>query len=302
MEGRPVVEGYRWQKRSSGKSSRRCAARKAEMEPGSRSEEQQASVAVRCAWSASVPKHAERRAELGTWCRAGCRDAGRQRGGLRELCRGLLASKRATSRLEGLGWRRASLRDRGGPGTVVDARQPRRRHARRRRGELHGCGRSRPPAPATARTCASRLGSHHPPAPAALVGWSRLGRARTPRRRLRLLELSRSLAALPNTQPPHRDHHAAVARTLRGDRVVARHRRMDRTRQPLGGTEDVSAGTAWWLAIGAIVALWIALSARVSWIPTIAEIGRAWSASWAGRIVLAAAWAELGWHLFCQRP
>jgi len=29
MEGRPVVEGYRWRERSSGKSSRRCAARKA---------------------------------------------------------------------------------------------------------------------------------------------------------------------------------------------------------------------------------------------------------------------------------
>jgi len=63
------------------------------------SEEQQASVAVRCAWSDSVPKHAERRAELGKWCRADCRDAGRQRMGLRELFRGLLVS-RATSSLQ----------------------------------------------------------------------------------------------------------------------------------------------------------------------------------------------------------
>lgn len=64
----------------------------------------------------------------------------------------------------------------------------------------------------------------------------------------------------------------------------------------------MSPGTVVWSVIAATVLGWLGASAVVSWIPTPASILRGFVASWAGRIVLAAAWAEVGWHLFCQRP
>jgi len=64
----------------------------------------------------------------------------------------------------------------------------------------------------------------------------------------------------------------------------------------------VSPGAVVWSAIAVAVLGWLAASALVAWIPTPARILRGFVASWAGRLVLAAAWAEVGWHLFCQRP
>jgi hypothetical protein len=65
----------------------------------------------------------------------------------------------------------------------------------------------------------------------------------------------------------------------------------------------MAPGSAVWLALGLAVAAW-----------TVIEIVRRRSAaipgrlvgwlvgSWLGRIVMLGVWAEVGWHLFTQRP
>lgn len=64
----------------------------------------------------------------------------------------------------------------------------------------------------------------------------------------------------------------------------------------------MSPGAIVWSGIAGLVAAWFVASALAASVPTPARIGRRFVASWLGRLVLAAGWAEVGWHLFCQRP
>lgn len=64
----------------------------------------------------------------------------------------------------------------------------------------------------------------------------------------------------------------------------------------------VLTGDAVWAALAAGWVLWLFVAATVRGLPTPAGIGRWLVASWAGRLLGLALWAEAGWHVFCQRP
>lgn len=65
----------------------------------------------------------------------------------------------------------------------------------------------------------------------------------------------------------------------------------------------MSAGSALWLAL-ASAAMLLALGgeANPSRLPRLADLAHWWMASWAGRLALVAIWAEVGFHVFTQRP
>jgi hypothetical protein len=65
----------------------------------------------------------------------------------------------------------------------------------------------------------------------------------------------------------------------------------------------MTEGAAVWLVIASGGAVWLAalVMARGSLIGPI-RVMRWLLSSWLPRLVVLAAWAAAGWHLFCQRP
>jgi hypothetical protein len=64
----------------------------------------------------------------------------------------------------------------------------------------------------------------------------------------------------------------------------------------------VSVGDTAWAVIAAAWLCWLVVSSTWSRVPSITDFGRSLLGSWLGRYVALAAWAGVGWHLFCQRP
>jgi hypothetical protein len=69
-----------------------------------------------------------------------------------------------------------------------------------------------------------------------------------------------------------------------------------------GVLTGVLTGDAVWAALAGAWVVWLVVTATVRGLPTPADGGRWLVASWAGRLLGLALWAEVGWHLFCQRP
>ena len=61
-------------------------------------------------------------------------------------------------------------------------------------------------------------------------------------------------------------------------------------------------GEVVWLGFGALILTWVLLTFCLRPLPSIKELIDELLSSWIGRMILLAGWAELGWHLFCQRP
>lgn len=64
----------------------------------------------------------------------------------------------------------------------------------------------------------------------------------------------------------------------------------------------MSVGDIVWSVIAAAWVLAAVGTSLVREAPGPARVVRAFLGSWAGRAVALGAWAEAGWHLFCQRP
>lgn len=66
----------------------------------------------------------------------------------------------------------------------------------------------------------------------------------------------------------------------------------------------VVLGAAVWAVIGAMTVAWllVTLLERRGRLPGVVDVGRFFMTSFGGRLVVVAAWAEVGWHLFTQRP
>ncbi|MHB8188962.1 MAG: hypothetical protein ACYDHP_00755 [Ferrimicrobium sp.] len=65
----------------------------------------------------------------------------------------------------------------------------------------------------------------------------------------------------------------------------------------------MSLGDIIWSAIGAAFLLLVLVTTYLrATLPTLNAIIRAFLHSWLGRSLLLCGWAEVGWHLFCQRP
>lgn len=66
----------------------------------------------------------------------------------------------------------------------------------------------------------------------------------------------------------------------------------------------VVAGAVVWLAIGGALTTWLLVTflAGRGRLPSVVDVLRWFLSSWAGRLLVVASWAELGWHLFTQRP
>jgi len=65
----------------------------------------------------------------------------------------------------------------------------------------------------------------------------------------------------------------------------------------------VAGNVVWAVLAGALVA-WVVVTQMIGGerLPGITAVLSWWLQSWLGRLLLLAAWAEAGWHLFCQRP
>ncbi|MCL4442907.1 MAG: hypothetical protein M1456_02295 [Actinobacteria bacterium] len=64
-------------------------------------------------------------------------------------------------------------------------------------------------------------------------------------------------------------------------------------------------GSLVWLIIGAAVVVWLiatSIPACSRRLPSALSVINFFLHSWLGRLLLLGAWAEVGWHLFCQRP
>lgn len=61
-------------------------------------------------------------------------------------------------------------------------------------------------------------------------------------------------------------------------------------------------GDVVWAVLAGCWVCWMVLSSLWSRVPGINAFGRSLLGSWLGRYVALAAWAAVGWHLFCQRP
>jgi hypothetical protein len=61
-------------------------------------------------------------------------------------------------------------------------------------------------------------------------------------------------------------------------------------------------GDAVWAALATAWVVWLVVASTLPGLPRPAALGRWLVASWAGRLLGLALWAEAGWHLFCQRP
>ena len=66
----------------------------------------------------------------------------------------------------------------------------------------------------------------------------------------------------------------------------------------------VEVGAAVWIGLAAALVLWLAATqvAGPAHLPSITAVARWFLQCWLGRVLLLAAWAGAGWHLFCQRP
>lgn len=65
----------------------------------------------------------------------------------------------------------------------------------------------------------------------------------------------------------------------------------------------VAGNVVWAVLAGALVA-WVVVTQVVGdpRLPPITSVLAWWLRCWLGRLLLLAAWAGAGWHLFCQRP
>ena len=68
-------------------------------------------------------------------------------------------------------------------------------------------------------------------------------------------------------------------------------------------TAVVTGDVVWAVVAGALVT-WVVVTevAGPRRLPTAAGVARWFLQCWVGRFLLLAAWAEIGWHVFCQRP
>ena len=67
----------------------------------------------------------------------------------------------------------------------------------------------------------------------------------------------------------------------------------------------VVVGSAVWIVIGVALGAWLIVTSLPilgRQLPSALAVIRYFLHSWLGRLLLLAAWAEVGWHLFCQRP
>lgn len=66
----------------------------------------------------------------------------------------------------------------------------------------------------------------------------------------------------------------------------------------------VVVGDVVWAVLAAAVVGWVAATQLAGGrrLPNTAAVARWFLQCWLGRFVLVAAWAEVGWHVFCQRP
>jgi hypothetical protein len=66
----------------------------------------------------------------------------------------------------------------------------------------------------------------------------------------------------------------------------------------------VLIGDSVWIGIATALVVWLAATtaAGARRLPSIGAVVRWFLQCWLGRFLLLAAWAEVGWHLFCQRP
>jgi fumarate reductase subunit D len=66
----------------------------------------------------------------------------------------------------------------------------------------------------------------------------------------------------------------------------------------------VVPGTVVWAVLAGVFLLWVAITfiAGPKRMPSVVDVVRWFLQSWLGRLLVLAAWAGAGWHLFCQRP
>jgi hypothetical protein len=66
----------------------------------------------------------------------------------------------------------------------------------------------------------------------------------------------------------------------------------------------VVVGGVVWAVVAAAVVGWLVLTqlAGPRRLPGVADVVRWFLRCWLGRLLLLAAWAGAGWHVFCQRP
>jgi hypothetical protein len=64
-------------------------------------------------------------------------------------------------------------------------------------------------------------------------------------------------------------------------------------------------GDVIWSVIGSLFAIWLLITfiqINDKRVPNFINVLQYFLHSWLGRIVILSAWAEIGWHLFCQKP
>lgn len=68
-------------------------------------------------------------------------------------------------------------------------------------------------------------------------------------------------------------------------------------------TAVVAGGAVWAVLAGAAI-VWVVVTqaAGPRTLPGAAGVARWFLQCWLGRFLLVAAWSEIGWHVFCQRP
>lgn len=66
----------------------------------------------------------------------------------------------------------------------------------------------------------------------------------------------------------------------------------------------VVAGDVVWAVLAGVLVAWVVVTevVRDPRCPRITAVLSWWLRCWLGRLLLLAAWAGAGWHLFCQRP
>jgi hypothetical protein len=66
----------------------------------------------------------------------------------------------------------------------------------------------------------------------------------------------------------------------------------------------VVAGNVVWAVLAGALVTWVVVTQVVGGdrLPGITAVLSWWLRCWLGRVLLLAAWAGAGWHLFCQRP
>lgn len=66
----------------------------------------------------------------------------------------------------------------------------------------------------------------------------------------------------------------------------------------------VLLGDSVWSGIAVALVVWLVatIAAGPRRLPSIGGVARWFLQCWLGRFLLLAGWAEVGWHLLCQRP